>query len=823
MTSPKPETPADEFLGPLHVTRAAAVVLDACGIVIGWSPAAERLLGYTPQEVLRRPATALVARKAGTQPAPWMNTVGDPGSIRSAALSLRHRDGHTLRMATTMCTVAHGPDGPAVVLLAADLEELRSWESHQAMLRGLVTQSPVWLTIYDTELRIVWANAAVDRELGGPLTPYAGRTVDELFPQGRMLSEHHPPTLAETMRKVLADGIPVIDLHYLGQVPAAPEDERVWSCSYYRLLDARGEPLGVCEEAVDITERHRAEQRLALLVRAGSRIGTSLDVVRTAAELVEVAVPRFADAVTVDLLPEVLEGTEPADEIAPGQRLVRVCGPWDPQDTALAPGGTGVAAGEPIEYAFASPQARSMASGRSITENTPGVPAPRSGTGVHARLFVPLQARGAVMGLVTFLRSRTAMPFDTDEQELADELVARSAVCVDNARRYAREYAAAVTLQRSLLPRHLPPQSALEAAYRYLPADRHVGVGGDWFDVIPLSGTRVALVVGDVVGHGMPAAATMGQLRTTVRALAQLDLDPDELLTRLADVAGQNDWRRQDDDTPEDVEDKGIIGATCLYAVYDPISRRCNWCCAGHPPPAVVDPDTGRVGFAELPSGSPLGLGGPTYESAEVELAPGTVLALFTNGLVDSRAGGVDVGLGRLAQVLTQHRLPVEKLCDRAMAVLPIGPVNDDAALLLVRTRVLDAHQVACWNLPADPSVVSHARAVAAAQLNEWGLPELGFTTELVVSELVTNAIRYASGPIRLRLIRDRALLCEVSDSGHTSPHLRHAANDEEGGRGLFLVAQTTQRWGTRYTSAGKTIWTEQDLACAEPPQRDAA
>ncbi|MFJ2016560.1 SpoIIE family protein phosphatase [Streptomyces nodosus] len=821
MTIPGPEISAGELLGPLHVTRAAAVVLDAGGVVVGWSPSAERLLGYPPEEVLGRPAASLVARKAGTQPAPWMHTVGDPGSIRSAALNLRHRDGRILRMATTMCAVAHGPDGPAVVLLAADLEELRSWEAHQAMLRGLVTQSPVWLTIYDTELRVVWANAVVDREMGGPLTPYVGRTVDELFPQGRILTEHHPPTLAGTMLQVLEDGVPVIDLHYLGRVPVAPEYERVWSCSYYRLLDARGEPIGVCEEAVDITERHRAEQRLALLVRAGSTIGTSLDVVRTAAELVEVVVPRFADAVTVDLLPEVLEGMEPSDQGGPRQGLLRVCGGRGAQNTARSAGGTSVAAGEPVEYAFASPQARCLASGRSIVENAPGTPAGHSGTGVHARLFVPLKARGTVMGLVTFLRSRTAVPFDADEHELADELAARTAVCIDNARRYAREYAAAVTLQRSLLPQRLPPQSAVEATYRYLPADRQVGVGGDWFDVIPLSGTRVGLVVGDVVGHGLRAAATMGRLRTTVRALAQLDLDPDELLTRLAGVAG-----RGDRDSPDDgvgAEDDEIIGVTCLYAVYDPISRRCSWCSAGHPMPAVVDPATGRVCIAELPSGPPLGLGGATYENAEVELAPGSVLALFTNGLVDSRTGGADVGLHRLVQVLAQHRLPLEKLCDRAMAVLPVGPVNDDAALLLVRTRVLDARQVACWTLPADPSVVAHARTVAAAQLDEWGLPELAFTTELVVSELVTNAIRYASGPVRLRLIRDRALLCEVSDSGHTSPHLRHAAGDEEGGRGLFLVAQTTQRWGTRYTSDGKTIWAEQSLSQAASPQHAAA
>ncbi|RSS66747.1 amino acid permease [Streptomyces sp. WAC06614] len=382
-----------------------------------------------------------------------------------------------------------------------------------------------------------------------------------------------------------------------------------------------------------------------------------------------------------------------------------------------------------------------------------------------------------------------------------------------------REHTAALKLQRSLLPRTLAPQAAVEAASRYVPADSRSGVGGDWFDVVPLSGTRVGLVVGNVVGHGLHAAAAMGLLRTSMRVLARMDLPPDELLSLLDDVAVQTStqWAgKLDGDRPASADGEGIR-VTCLYAVYDPVSGRCSMARAGGWPPAVVAPDTGEVSFPELPQGPPLGLGGQTFQGIEFPLAPGSLVALFTDGLMRAVDRDTDVALGLLAEALAPHRLPLERLCDRALARLLPGPVDDDAALLLVRTRLLDPHHVADWELEADPSVVGTARAAVTRQLEVWGLDELVFVTELIVSELVTNAVRYAAdGPVHVRLIRDEHLICEVSDTGHTSPHLRHAATDEEGGRGLFIIAQMTHRWGTRYTAAGKTIWTEQVVPSAE-------
>ncbi|MFF5012114.1 amino acid permease [Streptomyces sp. NPDC001165] len=381
-----------------------------------------------------------------------------------------------------------------------------------------------------------------------------------------------------------------------------------------------------------------------------------------------------------------------------------------------------------------------------------------------------------------------------------------------------RGHTVALKLQRSLLPRHLPAHTAVDSASRYQPADNGSGVGGDWYDVIPLSGGRVGLVVGDVLGHGMRAAATMGQLRTGVRVLARLDLSPDELLSRLDDLAEQSASERRTRHGPGHLRPRAaaMLGVACLYAVYDPASGKCRLARAGDSVLAAVVPHPGVVECPELPSGPPLGVGGPPYQSTELEFPPGSVVALFTGGLLqaaDDRAAG----LAQLSQVFAGDCRSLQGLCDRVVDTLLPGAVDVDATLLTVRTRMLDRNQFAEWALASDPAAVAPIRSAVAKQLGDWGLDDLAFTTELIVSELVTNAIRYAGGgPIQVRLIRDRNLICEVSDTGHTTPNLKHAETDDEGGRGLFIIAQMTHHWGTRYTPTGKTIWTEQDLQPAD-------
>ncbi|QGV82056.1 SpoIIE family protein phosphatase [Streptomyces ficellus] len=549
-----------------------------------------------------------------------------------------------------------------------------------------------------------------------------------------------------------------------------------------------------------------ARERLKLLYEAGVRIGTTLDVVRTAEELSEVTVPGFADFVTVELLDPVLRGEEPSGTHT-GMRRTAVSGIRD--DHPLQP------VGDVIRFAVATtPMAAALASGHAVLEPDLSVATgwraqdPEGADealayGIHSLVTVPLQARGVVLGMANFWRSERAERFEEEDLAFAEEVAARAAVAIDNARRFTREHAMAVTLQRSLLPRVLPEQGALDIAYRYLPAQ--AGVGGDWFDVIPLPGARVALVVGDVVGHGLHAAATMGRLRTAVHNFSALDLPPDELLGHLDELVS-----RIDQEEGGDGDGEGITGATCLYAVYDPVSGRCSMATAGHFAPVVVLPD-GTVDCPEVPVFPPLGLGSLPFETAEVRLPEGAQLVLYTDGLIEHRGRDVDTGLRVLRETLSGHpdRGP-EEVCQAVFAALLPPHRRDDIALLVARTSLLDRARVADWDVSPDPSAVAGVRAACGRQLEQWGLEDIGFTTELILSELITNAIRYGSEPIHVRMLYERCLICEVSDGSSTSPHLRRAATTDEGGRGLFLVSQLTDRWGTRYTPTGKVMWTEQ-------------
>ncbi|MFF5916811.1 SpoIIE family protein phosphatase [Streptomyces flavochromogenes] len=558
-----------------------------------------------------------------------------------------------------------------------------------------------------------------------------------------------------------------------------------------------------------------ARGRLQLLYEAGVRIGTTLEVVRTAEELAEVAVPRFADFATVELLEPVLRGEEPppSSPVSTEMRRTALSGlrpdqPLQPVgdtirfDVRSTPMATALNAGHAVAQA-------ELASAEGWREQDPEGAAQALAYGMHSLLTVPLLARGVVLGMANFWRADTPEPFGEEDLSFAEELAARAAVAIDNARRFTREHAMAVTLQRSLLPRVLPDQSAVDVAYRYLPAK--AGVGGDWFDVIPLPGARVALVVGDVVGHGLHAAATMGRLRTAVHNFSTLDVPPDELLGHLDELTARIDDRESEGPDGEGRRrEEGITGATCLYAIYDPASGACTVASAGHPGPALVGAD-GRVEFPELAPGLPLGLGlgDVPFEATELLLQEGTKLVLFTDGLLEDRGRDLDTGLGLLRSTLARPDRSPEQTCADVLATLLSPTPRDDIALLVARTRLLDRERIAEWEVARDPSAVSPVRNAAAAKLSEWGLDGLAFTAELVLSELITNAVRYGADPVRVRLLHDRTLICEVSDGSSTSPHLRHAAATDEGGRGLYLVAQYAERWGTRYGRRGKTIWAE--------------
>ncbi|MFB8028336.1 SpoIIE family protein phosphatase [Streptomyces sp. NPDC056465] len=592
-----------------------------------------------------------------------------------------------------------------------------------------------------------------------------------------------------------------------------------------RATDRYGGPPGSVTTLRDTTELQAltgkaaiARGRLKLLYDAGTEIGTALDVVRTCEELADFGTARFADYATVDLAEGVLRGEEPTAVRASTEGLRRSAFSGPREDTGLYP------LGSVIRFLPTTAIGAGLLRGDAVLDTDLTM---RSGwqqqhperaeriveAGLHSLMAVPMRARGVVLGVAMFWRAQRPEPFEDEDLSVAEELVARAAVSIDNARRYSREHNVAVTLQRSLLPQGLPDQSAIDAAYRYLPAQAGLGglggVGGDWFDIIPLPGARVALVVGDVVGHGLHAAATMGRLRTAVHNFSTLDLPPDELLWHLDELVARIDQ----DESAEGSEGGGVTGATCLYAIYDPVSGRCSMARAGHLQPVIVGPD-GSAAFADVPGGPPLGLGGMPFETLDIQLAENSRLVLYTDGLVEERHRDIDEGLELLRGTLAGHpdRTP-EETCEAVLRVLVPARARDDVALLVGRALRLPAENVAEWDVPSDPSAVSEVRAQVSRKLAEWDLAEEAFTTELILSELVTNSIRYATGPIRVRLLRDRTLICEVSDRSSTSPHLRQAASMDEGGRGLFLVAQMAERWGTRYTDdGGKVIWTEQVL-----------
>lgn len=793
------------------VADTAPLLLDTQGVVTSWTMDAERLLGHRATEAVGRDMAWLFAHTDAARIPDVLRRCREEGGW-AGLLSARRRDGLPLPVMARI-TSAHEPGGRARwLVLLNEMGDAPGWSMSRSVLEQMVSGAPIGMAIVDTDLRYVWSNAALVRFGGGPPERRLGLRMADVQPG------LDTEAVEAQMRRVLESGEPVVGYEHVGHVQAAPHRETAHMLSFTRLDDDRGRPMGVYYTVVDITDRHRARQRLALLDSAGRRIGSSLDIARTAQELADVAVPGFADVVTVDLLEPVLRGAEPAAGLTADGAQARVALRRAGRRSAGGPGEADGAGRPPVRYGAGSPPVRSLVSGRpwraerldrAAEEWLAGLPA---GCERPSALIVPVRARGTTLGVTTFLRGDRREPFDPDDLALAEDLVSRAAVCVDNARRYTRERDAALVLQRSLLPRRLPELDAVEVAACYRPADELTGLGGDWYDLIPLSGARVALVVGEVPGHGIDAAAAMGRVRTAVRTLAALDLPPEEILAHLDDQVARMDHEEGTATDAPRGEGTQAVGSACVYVVYDPVDGRCVMAAAGHPAPAVVLPD-GAVTFVELPQGPPLGAGGPPFESTEAILPEGSTLALHTDGLLArGERWALDSERGRLRQALERATGDLGLRCRTVIDALAPARPYDDVALLMARTRRLSADRVADWELPADPAAVAEARKTASRRLAEWGLAELSFTTELVVSELVTNAIRYASGPIRLRLIHERTLVCEVFDGGATAPHLRHPRATDEGGRGLLLVSQVAQRWGTRFLPEGKVIWAEQSL-----------
>ncbi|MER6125178.1 SpoIIE family protein phosphatase [Streptomyces sp. NPDC001795] len=667
--------------GLLDMLSIAAVVLDISGRIVFWSPQAEELFGYTAEEALGQYAARLMVRPEHLQSVlSLFAEVMETGRSWAGAFPIRHKDGSTRLMEFRNMRLLNDVGDVYALGIAADHTTLQRVETDLALCERLINQSPIGLALMDPDLRYLLVNPALERIDGIPAEDHIGRHLRETLPFPDM------DTIESALHQVLTTGTPLLDQYHVGRTPADPDHDRAWSLSFYRLEDPGGRVLGAATSVVDVTERHRAateadraRRRLALIADASTRVGTTLEVDQTARELAEIATPELADVVAVDVLDSALafrrsgkpdNGPElfralalkaahptvalraadrPGDLAAyDGDRLVTLC----------------VHSGRPVLVRHVGDQDL-----RRIARNAEATSL-LARAGVHSYLAVPLIAHGEVIGALDLKRTRNPLPFDQDDVVLATELAGRAAVAIDNARWYQSVRNTALTLQRSLLPDHPPHHTGLELATRYQPAQATSEVGGDWYDVIPLAGDKTALVVGDVMGNGIDAAATMGRLRTATCAYADLDLAPDSVLQHLDKITC-------------DLEHYIV---TCLYAVYDPHSRRCRIANAGHMPPALARPGRAPT-LLDLPTGAPLGVGGISFETTAAELDPDDLLVLYTDGLVETRHHPIDDRLNALLDLLDDPQRPLEDTCDLLLHGLRHPDDHDDVALLVARAQ----------------------------------------------------------------------------------------------------------------------------------------
>ncbi|WP_207386148.1 ATP-binding SpoIIE family protein phosphatase [Protofrankia symbiont of Coriaria ruscifolia] len=684
--------------------------------------------------------------------------------------------------------------------------------------------APIGLLVMDAEMRVLWINQAISAMNGLSATDLGGRAISDLLPEVE-------PHAWEVVRQVLATGKPILDVELTGRTPATGPDHHVWRVSHYPIQDHAGTVVAVGVSVVDVTDQRRAEakrdaveQRLRLLGRASGLVGASLKLADTVEAIADLVVPEFADNCDVFLAEEPLNADARPERLTlrgfvSAKRLPFPSPRSDEVETI----------GVPMEVDRDNPAHQALATRRPVLFHMDN----RVKRSVHVRdpytfsakarleqmaidmaIVVPLLVGRQFFGVAYFGIAPPRPRYTEQDVQTAEELGSRISNAVANAYAYERQRSAAVTLQRGLLPHHTPIVEGLDIAWRYEPGTAGTEVGGDWFDVIGLSAGRAALVIGDVMGRGLAAAVVMGRVRTAVRAFAALDLPAAEVLTHLDGLV----------QTLGTGPEETLV--SCIYALYEPATSTICLANAGHLAPALVRPDDGVV-FLDGESDIILGVGGQTFTETRYPLPRGSILALFTDGLVESPSIDIDEGCRRLQRVLRTPGLSdrpgspgqpaclkgLEKTADRLLGLIDRSEgYDDDVALLLVRAT--DTAMTAAVTLAPEPQAARTAREVAMAALNSWGIADAAFTVELLVSEIVTNAIRYAETSSDLVLRRGRhAVYVEVSDRDSRVPRLLHPTSDDEGGRGLQLVAQLATRWGARPTLTGKTVWFQLDIA----------
>ncbi|MFF5496584.1 SpoIIE family protein phosphatase [Streptomyces aquilus] len=793
----------------------AVVVVDRAGLVSHWSRGARRLFGAAKEEAIGRAAVDLLPVSGALPDEDDTALYGAYDSYDGLGPDLESSLGGRLAYPAAgraRLTVTEGnrldvlwwaypligPGDERLLVLAADADALKADDP-------------------DDEIAVERIAPAFALHTDFPGAEELARRLPEILPS-MSVGEG-----ARIVSQILELGYPVLEFSQNDRVPVTPDwgvprrAERRARRARAARAAADGLPLPRdiaqqdAEDAEDAEDLEYAavRERLEFLNEVSGRIGTSLDLSKTIIEVSRAVVPRFTDVAGTYLREQVVAG-EGFPEGVPDTTTMwhRVAvehtdepGRWDDV----------VPVGEAMPFPAHTPFFQCMTTGEPVL--VPRI-SEQMGHAIAAQfekrdirplithrsmLVVPLKARNVVLGFMILLRHPERVEFNDMDRVTGAELAARAGLVLDNARMYTYQESVAETLQDSMLP-HIPPRMAgCDIATRYLPGTLLGRVGGDWFDSVKLPGARTALVVGDVMGHGLNSAAMMGQLRTAVQTMAAMDLPPAQLLRNLDDLA-----QRLGD----------TYLATCLYAVYDPIASEVHIANAGHIPPVIVHAADGHSELLDLPTGAPIGVGGVPFEAVRVRVRPGDRLVMCTDGLVEVRGEDIGVGLATLCESAAHPAASMDDACDTIIRALnTCGGRKDDVALLMARLNGIEPDDVAEWRLALDPIEVGRARATVREQLHAWGLGRLADTTELMVSELVTNAVRHShSRPVELRLVRGETLLCEVDDDDHELPALRNARPDDEFGRGLRVVSTLAREWGASRTNAGKTVWFEQTL-----------
>ncbi|MCX4904157.1 SpoIIE family protein phosphatase [Streptomyces sp. NBC_00878] len=789
----------------------AVVLVDRDGLVSHWSRGARRLFGAAKEDAVGRPAVDLLpvsgALPDDDETAPYGAYSAYDGLGPDLESSLDGRLSYPAagraRLSASDSDRDHdridvlwwayplvGPGPERLLVLAADAGGLHHEDTGVGVGVGVERIAPGFALHTDF-----------------PGAEELARRLPEILPS-MSVGEG-----ARIVAQVLELGYPVLEFSQNDRVPVTPDwgvprrAERKARQERAAAAAASGAPLpqAADDEGEDL-EYAAVRERLEFLNEVSGRIGTSLDLSRTIVEVSRAVVPRFTDVAGTYLREQVVAG-EGFPEGVPDTTTMwhRVAvehtdepGRWDdvvPVGEAMpfpahTPFFQCMTTGDPVLVPRISEQMGHMIAAQFEKRDIRPLITGRS------MLVVPLKARNVVLGFMILLRHPERVEFNDMDRVTGAELAARAGLVLDNARMYTYQESVAETLQDSMLPHIAPRMAGCDIATRYLPGTLLGRVGGDWFDSVKLPGSRTALVVGDVMGHGLNSAAMMGQMRTAVQTMAALDLPPAQLLRNLDDLAQR-------------------LGehylATCLYAVYDPIASELQIANAGHIPPVLVRAEDGRSDLLDLPTGAPIGVGGVPFESVAVRVAPGDRLVMCTDGLVEVRGEDIGVGLATLCESAAHPAASMDDACDTIIRALNTrGGRKDDVALLMARLNGIEPEDVARWRIGHDPMEVSRSRAVVREQLHVWGLNSLVDNAELMVSELVTNAVRHShSRPIELRLVRGETLVCEVDDDDHTLPTLLSARRLDEFGRGMRVVSALAREWGTSRTSSGKTVWFE--------------